>query len=94
MPTPDPAAPAPAPAPTVGRTVHFFTPSDEPGGEPRAAIITAVHGEDSALPADAGAVDLYVFPPDAQPSYPVVRIFEVSGDAIAPEGGWAWPERV
>ncbi|MCK5606613.1 hypothetical protein KAR91_32225 [Candidatus Pacearchaeota archaeon] len=39
--TPEPKQP-----PTVGRIVHFFETDDAKGERPKAAVVTAVHGND------------------------------------------------
>ena len=76
-------------APSVGRIVHYTsygTPNGEYVSEPRAAIITAVHGDDDFK--HIKIVSLCVLNPTG--------MFFNTGVPYSPEpkpGYWSWPKR-
>lgn len=65
--------------PTVGRIVHYFTYTNPT--EPRAAIVTWVHPDQST-------VCLYVLHPDAQYAVSHVLFSEQPASCC-----WSWPPR-
>lgn len=78
--------------PSVGRIVHYQsygTPGGEYLPEPRAAIITQVHGSEASAPGEGPRVGLAVLNPTG-------LFFQMSipfSDEPAP-GHWNWPPRV
>jgi hypothetical protein len=68
--------------PTLGRIVHFYA-----GGNsaPRAAIVTAVHGDD--------VVSLSVFDPMATFVEPHARVAGTSTPIKVTDPYWSWPPR-
>lgn len=73
--------------PSIGRIVHYQsygTPGGEYLPEPRAAVITAIHG-------DSGAVGLCILNPTGMFFNEVVE--HAQDDKPVP-GRWNWPPRV
>lgn len=66
--------------PTVGRIVHFYPRGLLGGAGPCAAIVTAVHKDDT--------VDLTVFRSGGMPEMPIERV-----GTNADDRSWAWPPR-